>query len=584
MSEYVAPIRDMQFVMKELAGLEQVSQLPSFGDATDDLVDPELAPFVLTGRTRKRRFPAFLLVSLLTLLTVLAMAGPAWEKRETPTFRLQQSVVVGLDLSASMLAQDVAPNRMDQARFKLLDLLKLRRDGQTGLVVFAGDAFVVSPLTDDTRTIAAQAQNLGPDIMPVQGSRADLAIGKAVELLQQARSPQGGILLVTDGASDVGRARLAAADALKAGYTVSVLALGTDRGAPVPLANGSFLTDAGGRTVMPGLDEAALRTVASDGGGLYRKAQIGDADVQQLEAFWTSDMEGTELVSGQERQFDQWFNEGVWLVLVLVPFMALMFRRGWLAGVLCALVLQPLQPVQAAVWENLWQTPDQQGIAAFEAGDAAGAAQLFRDPDWKAAAAYKAGDYARALQLYADSRTVDGVYNYGNALARLGRYPEAIAAYEQVLAQQPDHEDARYNLELLKQKQQEQQQQQQQAGGQQNPEQGQPQQQAGDGSSRSQPQNNAAQQQQDAQQQAGQDEQQQQDQQAQQGEQQEPEREGEGQEAQPQEAQASAADREQQQATEQWLRRIPDDPAGLWRRKFYYQYQQRARQQTGEGW
>ncbi|MCB1638336.1 MAG: VWA domain-containing protein, partial [Thiothrix sp.] len=297
----------------------------------DTLVDPALAPFVLSGRARKRRLPAFVLASLLTLLAVLSMAGPAWEKRETPTFRLQQSVVVGLDLSISMLAQDVAPNRMDRARFKLLDLLKLRRDGQTGLVVFAGDAFVVAPLTDDTRTIAAQVQNLGPDIMPVQGSRLELAISKAVELLQQAKSPQGGILLVTDGVSDAGRARLAAADALKAGYTVSILALGTGKGAPIPLANGSFLMDAGGRTVMPGLDEAALRSIASDGGGLYRQAQIGDADLQQLESFWTSALDGAELVSGQERQFDQWFNEGVWLALLLVPFMALLFRRGWLA-------------------------------------------------------------------------------------------------------------------------------------------------------------------------------------------------------------------------------------------------------------
>ncbi|PIE00557.1 MAG: hypothetical protein CSA79_03290 [Thiothrix nivea] len=550
------------------------------------VVDAQLAPFVLSGHQPPDRLRLGILMSLLCTVVIVALAGPAWEKRELPAFRSQQAVVVALDLSASMYARDMTPNRLDAARFKLLDLLQTRADGQTGLIVFAGDAFVVSPLTDDTDNIEVQVKNLSPAIMPVQGSRPDRALDKAIELLQQGSPGNGHILLMTDGTHDAERTRQAAAKAAAEGYTVSVLAVGTEEGAPIPLSDGGFLSDSSGQTVMPKLDSKTLQTVASAGQGLFLRQRVDDQDLRQLNTLWTANLQDAALLADEGRKLDTWFNQGIWLVVILLPLVMLFFRRGWLAVWLLVFVLPQPQAVQAGTWQNLWQTPDQQGQQALQQGDAATAADLFHDPAWQAAAAYRARDYARAEALYANSKTQDGLYNYGNVLARQGKLKEALAAYEAVLQQNPDHQDALHNKNVLEsqlnQPQQNQSGQQQQNSTQQQADDNQQQNQsAASGSENAgeqqlapdESQDNPAEpeQREDAEQQANH----------------ESEPQQQAQQADNHEEQAMDAEtREQKQATEQWLRRIPDDPAGLWRRKFQYQYRQRSpgAAQTGEDW
>ncbi len=159
------------------------------------------------------------------LLAVVALADPVWQKQPQPVYRNQDAVVLVLDLSRSMLSTDLPPSRLERARFKAAEILKQRKEGQTGLVVFAGDAFTVSPLTSDARTIQSLLKTLHPDLMPVQGSRADLGIRKAGEILRQAGVPRGNIVLIGDGYSDP-RARDVASDAAPAGLP----ALGAGRG------------------------------------------------------------------------------------------------------------------------------------------------------------------------------------------------------------------------------------------------------------------------------------------------------------------------------------------------------------------
>ena len=554
-----------------------------------DLVDPALAPFILTGRERRESLSALIIFSLLALLSILALAGPAWEKKEVPVFRQQQALVIALDLSASMYAQDLSPNRLEQARFKVMDILQARKGEQTGLVVFAGDAFPVSPLTDDIKTIEAQMKNLSPDIMPVQGGFLSLAIERSMELLQQSGAKSGNILLITDGMTDGAQALSAARAALAKGVNISVLGVGSVNGAPIPLAEGGFLQDARGKTILPKLEVASLNALAQAGNGVYVTAGIGDADVNRLAAVWEAKAGEQNLISGGQRQVDTWVNAGVWLVLAILPFAAVLFRRGWLLSLsLVVLVLPQTQPVQASGWADLWSTPDQQAQAALQAGQAKRASELFENPQWKAAAAYQAGHFEQAAQLYSADKSLEGLYNYGNALARLNKFPQAIAAYEQVLAQNAQHADARYNRDLLKKQLEDQQQQQGSQNQQQNQDQQNPsnqQQQAGQAQ-----QNQPNQPQQDPQQAQAQQEQAAQEQeQAKQAEQNQ-QQEAEQSDAKSEPAQAEAAApidpkaAEQQQATEQWLRRIPDDPAGLWRRKFQYQYQQRAHPSQGDAW
>ncbi|NOY16192.1 MAG: tetratricopeptide repeat protein [Gammaproteobacteria bacterium] len=327
----------------------------------------------------------------------------------------------------------------------------------------------------------------------------------------------------------------------------------------------------------------------------------------------------------------RWKETGPWLVILLLPLAALAFRRGWLLSV-CLLVLTaiPNEPALAFSMMDLWQRQDQQAHKALLAGEAERASALAKDPLRKGVADYRKGDYEAAVEDFSSSGGAEAAYNKGNALAKLGKLQEAIDAYDQALKGQPGMEDAEYNREavkkLLQQQKQEEQNQQgkqgnkdQQGGqdqqdknnqqgdkGQQRKESeaaegGQNQQQAEDktGSARDKEKDNknafseaAEQARKDA---AGEDPGQQEALTAKQEEENNGEngaeedqrpvaqpqasqqdREGDQQEKSGTVAEAEDLSSEEKIAAEQWLRRIPDDPAGLLRRKLRYQYIQRG--------
>ena len=550
------------------------------------LIDPALAPHVLSGaRSSSGRDLRWLLVGLVGVIGSLALAGPAWERIEQPVFRSDQALVVALDLSRSMDAQDVSPSRLTRARLKILDLLDRRASGQTALVVYSANAFTVTPLTSDTDTIATLVNSLSTDIMPSRGSYPPAAIQKGRQLLEQADVPAGEVLLVTDGGTSPAAERHAR-ELRAVGYTLSILGVGTPEGAPIPRASGGFVTDQRGRIALPELEESGLRRLASAGGGRYARLSPTDADLDYL-------LSGeTTLASRDSEQLlatDQWREEGPWLVLLLLPFAALAFRKGWVFALAFVFVGLSPQPAAASVWESLWYTPDQQGSRALDEGDADGAAQSFEDPEWSAVASYRAGDYGRSAAMFADGGDTRNLYNLGNALARLGEFESAVDAYEQVLEMEPDHEDAAYNLELLKglldQQQQEQDSQQQsseQNSGGESQSQESPEQQGMDAQAQSESQSDSGE---SSPREDGEmsDEELEALEQALEQAAREAEQNANGEPGQMSEEELAALREMQaeQQAMEQWLRRIPNDPGGLLRRKFRYQYQRSGKDQDG---
>lgn len=423
--------------------------------------DPHLLEKLLIRRARYQRWPLVLL-AVAWILAVIALAGPVWQKLPEPVYRTQAARVIVLDLSPSMNAPDLRPSRIARARFKVLDLLTRYREGQTALVVFAGEPFVVSPLTDDTKTIAALVPTLSPNLMPDSGDHAHTALRMADELLRQAGiQNQGEIVLVTDGYDDPA-ATLEAVTTLRAhGRRVSVLADGTEEGAPITLSNGGFLKDSTGAIVVPRLDSAALSELARQGGGHFARLSADDRDIDSLSADTMARPREVRAESSHQRSMDRWREEGPWLVLILLPLAALAFRRGWLAVVVLGVLILP-DPAAAFSWQDLWARPDQRGAQALQAGEEKKAAELFQDPAWKGAARYQAGDYEKALENFSQSDGTDALYNRGNALTHLGQLQEAIAAYAQALKKDPTNADARNNKavveKLLKQQQQQQQQ------------------------------------------------------------------------------------------------------------------------------
>lgn len=542
--------------------------------------DERLLPHILIRKPGRARCASLALTALGGLLAVAALAGPAWEKLPQPVFTARDALVIALDLTRSMDAGDVSPSRLERARFKIRDLIEKRSEGQTALLVYAGEAFVVTPLTDDVETIKSQLNALEPDIMPALGNRPDKAVDLSMDLLRQAGRRQGHLLLITDEA-EVEAAEESVGSLRDEGYRLSILGVGTSHGVPVPLPDGGFLKGRNGEIVIPVLDEKPLRQLAALGGGRYVRLTKDDSDVALLTDYFSGASDSGEQVA-TELEADVWREQGPWLVLCLLPLAALLFRRG----VLALLLMVGPGAVDALDWDSLWLRNDQQGRRAMEAQNYEQAAELFEDPAWKSSAQYRAGNYQGALEALEGLNDIENHYNRGNSLARLGRYPEALAAYDKALEEAPDHADAQFNKELVERELQRQQAQQQD----QKQEESKDSQQAREDEGQAAASEGQAEQRQEPRPEQGQEE----PRQSEQG--QETERQSEEQLAQQQEAQQSPGrqqveqdDRqlarnesltpdEEQQAVEQWLRRIPDDPSGLLRRKFLHQYQQRRYQ------
>lgn len=422
------------------------------------LVDAHLLPHLLVGTDGAPRRLPLALLGLGWLLAVTALAGPVWERLPQPVFAATAERVILLDLSPSMNAADIRPSRLARARFELLDLLRATKEGQVALIAFGPEPFLVSPLTSDAQTIAAQVPRLATDLIPVPGPRrTDRALEMAGELLAQAGAVGGDVILITDAVDDgpsgedaSESAAVAAARNLAAsGVRVSVLGVGTSQGAPVPAAKGGFADDPSGAIRIAKLDPEGLEALAAAGQGRYVALDAGDRDTLALAD--DSVLQAGKVVEQEGLATDQWREEGPWLLLALLPVAALGFRRGWLLPILALVVLLPPEPSWALGWGDLWQRPDQQAAQSFASGDHANAAERFEDPAWRAASRYRASDYKGALDDLAGLAGPESDYNRGNALARLGRLDEAIAAYERTLDQVPEHGDAKANLDLVRQ-------------------------------------------------------------------------------------------------------------------------------------
>ncbi len=288
--------------------------------------DAHLLQAQLVGVQQRSSLWPIVYLILAWVLAVFALAGPAWKRVEQPVFRSLASRVIVLDLSSSMLATDVKPSRLARAKFKVLDILKRSREGQTGLIVFSGEPFVVSPLTTDAATITNQVAILNPDIMPVSGHDVSWALKKAGQLLQQAGANKGSILLVTADAGSQ-KAMTVARQLHQHGYRVSVLGIGSQQGAPMPATDGGFIKNQQGAIALSKLDQAALQAIARAGGGRYVHFTANNEDGDKLLASAAMQHFGMQ-AKNTTAKTGLWKDEGRWFVLLLLPIVLLGFRRG----------------------------------------------------------------------------------------------------------------------------------------------------------------------------------------------------------------------------------------------------------------
>lgn len=565
----------------------------------EQVIAPHLRARMIIGKSARQTRWKRIGTALFFLTAVLALAGPAWQKVELPVFNQDRGAVLLLDTSVQTRAQDITPDRFSQLRFKAIDLVEQFREGQLGFVAYAGDAFVVNPLTRDGATILQNLRVITPEIMPIRGHDPVLAMRAAIELLTDGGYREGDIYWLTSGIDQRDMQELRTL-LQPHRFRVSVLAVGTAEGAPVRDAQGEFVRDGQGRVLLPRLVPDYLQRITQETGGLYVAAQTDDSDITSLyeQSLRLGDFSESEITG------ELWLDGAPWLALLLLPWLLPLARRGqlWLLPLTTVALISFLPSSnawaenadvtetasrlqQVAWWQRPFLTREQQAQQLFERGAFEAAASKFSQVERQGDAWYRAGDYANAVAAYSQSSTPEAAYNRGNALAHLGELDAAIAAYEDALAQRPNWTEAAENKALIEQLRD---QQQQDSEGESEQQQDSSESDEADEDQHDQQQQNQDQEQEgeqdsspEQQDENGQDEDAEADQQEQQ---QEPTpAEGEDAEARPEALDVDDLSAEEREELEQILRRLQDDPTLLLQNRLRREAERRRQQLPPRG-
>ena len=437
---------------------------------------------------RGRRFIKALLLLLSLGLMLFALAGPRWGSHYEEVSQKGLDIMLLIDVSPSMLVEDIEPNRLERARREIFDFIKVVGGDRVGLIAFAGAAFIQCPLTLDYAALEMFLSALQPDLIPVPGTDLGAAIELGISAFDEESTTDKVILLITDGEDNETRGPAAARQAAAKGVKIFVFGIGDVGGGPIPELDGSggFKKDRQGKLILSKLQEAGLQDIASLTGGTYVRSVAGDLDLDVLYFDGIkSHTRAQELRSGKIKVYEERF-----ALFVLAAFILLLIegfidekvrfkarhrqkaaaaRAGVLLLAVTAACMLTAAPSRAA------ESPDE----LYRKGRFAEAEKAYAQSDMdnpkdlryrynRGCAAYQSGDYQAAAAAFAsvlrrsqdDDIRFKAAYNLGNAAYQQGDFKSAAEHYKQAIAQDPSSEDARHNLELAVralQKQQEQQ-------------------------------------------------------------------------------------------------------------------------------
>lgn len=270
--------------------------------AWEKICDAHLLETLLYKKEKKQNHIPLLLLALATLFMVISLAGPSWTKFTVPTFKRLQPRVILLSLSGEMLEQDILPNRLTRAKFKLYDLFKMKDAGQFGLIAYTSEPFIVSPLTEDSLTIESMLEALSPDILPVEGNDLNSALTMAEKLIKDAGYHKGDILVLTSNPpSDeaISTAKLLA----RKGISSSIIPMTKDDST-----------------------QTLFDHFAKAGSGIVLPFQSNTADLKH----WLDKTNDRKMALASQEEIPVFKDEGRWFLVPALMFLLPGFRRGWL--------------------------------------------------------------------------------------------------------------------------------------------------------------------------------------------------------------------------------------------------------------
>ena len=415
------------------------------------IIAPELLDAMLVHSGRSRWFNPVSVAMVVVTLGVVALAGPTWKQQTSPFAEDVAALVIALDVSSSMKQQDVQPSRLDRAKQKVQDLLKMRPGGRVGLVVYAGSAHSVIPLTNDPDVVNNFLGAIESEMMPRKGKFPEKALLVAQKMLGDTPVP-GTVLVIGDGISPQTRADF---KDFFSSHEHQLLVFGI--GSTLPNASEEGVRD----DVLIPLERSALKKLAHDNKGYYQSMTLDTTDVSRLNRRIDSRMVIDEDGSRP------WVDSGYYLVYLIALSMLLWFRKGWtlhwsivlvvLTGMSVPRPSMANDAVESESWVltryfmDLWLSQDQQGRYYLQQGEYRKAAAHFENITWRGIAYYRAENFKAAAEMFSRIETVNGYFNLANAWAHSRNYIYAVQAYNQVLELEPSHAGALKNRDKIQQ-------------------------------------------------------------------------------------------------------------------------------------
>jgi len=454
-------VRNFHFLRPELLwGLVPVFILTMFlfrktssEDKWKKDIPDHLARYLVVKGKENSKLPRILMIVIL-LIAVFGVSGPAWKEIDRGEVKSKSSLIIAIDLSRSMLATDLQPNRLDRAKKKIIDLLNEKPGMPVALVGFAGSAHTILHFTSDYNTIKYLLEYVSPKVMPLKGTSIKSLFELTDSLFKPMETP-GAILILTDDlpAEDFNLVKQVSENSKD---KIEFLLTATPGGSPIPISNNAFLKDDKGRTVTTSLNTNAIPNFAKLTNVNINLITLDDSDIKMI---LSNIKENLEFENKENEKNIEWEDYGYWFIIPAALLLLFWSRKGWAVYWIILICLIPYYGCsnnESGTSENkfefvdLWLTKDQQGQNLFDNASYMKAADKFESPYWKGVSYYKAKQFQTAAQIFYRIKSPEGYFNLGMCMAELENWSEAIFAFQEALKLNPKLERAEYNITEIK--------------------------------------------------------------------------------------------------------------------------------------